>query len=244
MTDPTPTPTRLGRRSMLTPTLATLIAAALRASTSIALACQHAGISIRTYHAWITRGRNDLLALAEHTGIDPDDLDLTTIPNLDTDWPYVHFLHVTTKARTDYQLENLALIQQAARGYETTTTKTVERLERDPASGQMVAVSRTTETTTRPERQWTASAWLLERRFPDEYARTIRSEVTGRDGGPVQVESAAEMLAARLDQLRVRSEAIDVPSRPIPPETGPDALDGDLGADPGQLAPPVDPGVS
>ena len=34
---------------------------------------------------------------------------------------------------------------------------------------------------------WRAAAFILERRFPDDYGK--RSEVTGKDGGPVKVEA-------------------------------------------------------
>lgn len=40
---------------------------------------------------------------------------------------------------------------------------------------------------------WTAAAWLLERRFPDEYGRN-RIEITGsKDAEPIQVESAVKI---------------------------------------------------
>ena len=35
---------------------------------------------------------------------------------------------------------------------------------------------------------WTASAWTLERMFPDRYSLKTRTEITGKDGGPVQQE--------------------------------------------------------
>lgn len=35
---------------------------------------------------------------------------------------------------------------------------------------------------------WTASAWTLERMFPDKYSLKTRTEITGKDGGPVQQE--------------------------------------------------------
>ena len=36
-------------------------------------------------------------------------------------------------------------------------------------------------------RNWQAAAWFLERRFPEDFSRreSRRSEVSGRDGGPV-----------------------------------------------------------
>lgn len=38
------------------------------------------------------------------------------------------------------------------------------------------------------EEDWRAAAWILERRHPENYARMERREITGRDGGPVQME--------------------------------------------------------
>lgn len=53
-----------------------------------------------------------------------------------------------------------------------------------------------------PQR-WQAAAWLLERRFPDEYGRQV-VEVSGRDGGPLQVEHhhTADELIAQVRALR------------------------------------------
>jgi hypothetical protein len=37
--------------------------------------------------------------------------------------------------------------------------------------------------------QWQAAAWILERRHPESYGRRDRVEVTGKKGGPVQVDA-------------------------------------------------------
>ena len=37
---------------------------------------------------------------------------------------------------------------------------------------------------------WRAAAFMLERRFPDDYGR--RTEVTGKDGGPVKVDTKTQ----------------------------------------------------
>lgn len=60
------------------------------------------------------------------------------------------------------------------------------------------------------QHQWQAAAWLLERRNPDEYARTERSkvELTGKDGGAVEViERASRDLTSRLASLTARIRA-------------------------------------
>ena len=56
---------------------------------------------------------------------------------------------------------------------------------------------------------WRAAAFLLERRFPDDYGK--RSEVTGKDGGPVKVEAKTQHVSQPSpevweDILRTRAE--------------------------------------
>lgn len=47
--------------------------------------------------------------------------------------------------------------------------------------------------------QWQAAAWKLERRYPHAYGRNVtQMEVTGKDGGPVEVADARSVLAAKL----------------------------------------------
>lgn len=214
--------TRMGRPSLLTPMVLQMLTVSLRASANVKLACQHARVGEATYHGWCRRGRADLVELADSLGVAADEVDLGSVENLEGDWPYVHFLHETTKARNDFQLANLAVITAAAQGNNPRTTeREIIKYE------QGVEVERKVETVTVSERQWSAAAWLLERRFPDDYARTVRSEVSGPDGGPVQVEgsSASEALMAKLAEMAERAESAPTPS--LPP-SGPG--DGDLGA--------------
>ena len=47
--------------------------------------------------------------------------------------------------------------------------------------------------------EWQAAAWKLERRYPHAYGRNVtQMEVTGKDGGPVEIADARSLLAAKL----------------------------------------------
>jgi len=64
--------------------------------------------------------------------------------------------------------------------------------------------------------QWTAAMTLLERRFPNEYSRRT-VEVTGRDGGPIEVRHSVEDLIAQVKALRPETTAIEANgSKPVP----------------------------
>lgn len=52
------------------------------------------------------------------------------------------------------------------------------------------------------EGEWQAAAWKLERRYPRQYGRNVtQMELTGKDGGPIAVTEARDLLAARLTAL-------------------------------------------
>ncbi len=46
-------------------------------------------------------------------------------------------------------------------------------------------------------KNWTASAWLLERRFPERWSLRNRLQVTGADGEPVQIKIVYEAPEAK-----------------------------------------------
>ena len=53
---------------------------------------------------------------------------------------------------------------------------------------------------------WQAAAWWLERRHPDDFARTEKQVLTGKDGGPIAIR--AGMLAPEADLSRLTAEAL------------------------------------
>lgn len=48
------------------------------------------------------------------------------------------------------------------------------------------------------ETEWTAAAWRLERKFPSRYGRRQAVEVSGPEGGPIQINDARTRILAIL----------------------------------------------
>lgn len=71
--------------------------------------------------------------------------------------------------------------------------------EKAEAGFKQAALARIVAAAQQP-RHWTAAAWLLERRHPDEFG-VRRVEVTGPNGGPIQVDVRASELLDRLRAL-------------------------------------------
>lgn len=54
------------------------------------------------------------------------------------------------------------------------------------------------------EGEWQAAAWKLERRYPHAYGKNVtQMEVTGKDGGPIEL-SVRDILAEKLGMLSSR----------------------------------------
>ena len=91
--------------------------------------------------------------------------------------------------------------------------RAVERGEADAHARNLGLIQKAAQDGT-----WQAAAWFLERRYPELYGRTVRTEVSGPQGGPVKLEStglAEGVSTERLIELARRFN-----------ETG-DAGDGD-----------------
>lgn len=113
---------------------------------------------------------------------------------------------------------DVALTAKLAAG----VTKTIETVKVD-------AQGNTLERTTRVESAIPDGAmvrWRLERRKPHQWGRLQRIEVTGLDGGPVQVESDTDVrtrltgilddLAERLAAAPDRADVLDITEVPMP----------------------------
>ena len=51
--------------------------------------------------------------------------------------------------------------------------------------------------------QWTASAWMLERKHPERWGRRERREITGADGAPIEIASNVDIHAVvgRIEEM-------------------------------------------
>jgi hypothetical protein len=66
------------------------------------------------------------------------------------------------------------------------------------------------------KKDWRASAWWLERRYPARWGRKRRAEISGPTGDPIQHEvGAKEALMARTDGISKRRTAAEVDQRAI-----------------------------
>lgn len=193
------------------------VVAAVHTGMAIERAAAIVQVGRRTVYDWLARGR-DADHAARLAGHRPDD-NVDAPPGIDDDdVAYWRFWHDVEVARAQAVQEALLTIRQAARGWETVeTTETRKRVPVPTADGQTVFVDEVTTVTKRgTARHWQAAAWWLERTLPDEFGRRTRHEVTGAEGGPVEVAA----FDARLQAERVLAEALDriAPEPPGLPE--------------------------
>ncbi|TMR03389.1 hypothetical protein ETD83_10800 [Actinomadura soli] len=95
--------------------------------------------------------------------------------------PFREFCEAVTRAHAHGQHANVSRIDRAAEGGYVVRRRT--RRYRDPASGQVVEER---EDDLAPP-DWRAAAWLLERRHHEGLARPSHLQVSGPDGGPVEM---------------------------------------------------------
>lgn len=152
---------------------------ALKGLNYIDTAAAFAGIPKSTLYWWMQR--------AHESERDPD----TGAAKNPKEQGYVEFLDDVEKALAEAEVRALGLIDRAAAG------GPISWEVRDPDG----TLRETIRNVYAP--QWQAAAWRLERRLPEKYSRTDRYEVSGRDGKPVEVDSASSglRLLGKLAQL-------------------------------------------
>jgi sirohydrochlorin ferrochelatase len=91
-------------------------------------------------------------------------------------------------------------------GVESPYTRFLDMVETAEAVWAQRLIERI-ETASMDTSQWRAAAWMLEKKFPDEYARlpVSKMELSGRDGGPIEtvtmMQDARRRLMDGLDNL-------------------------------------------
>lgn len=157
----------------LTPDLIELVAEGYRSGMPLEQVAGSVGVHRVTLSRWIKAGTDEIARRDEAPDSEPPD-----DARLDA---FVTLAAAIKAADARFVQENLLLIRRAATSgavkKRTTTTK------RD--GSQVVE-----ETLAEP--QWTAAAWLLERRHTAEFGKQTRVELSGPEGGPIQVDESAE----------------------------------------------------
>jgi hypothetical protein len=185
---------------------------AVAAGNYIEAAAASAGISKQSVYEWQRIGAR--VKRREHAAHDKGE---TPDKRTDHEHRCVAFSDAVDRAQADAEItDNLRLYRLAEGG--ATITKTVEK--RDPAGNLLERTTTTEETLPNPA----VIMWRLERRFPDRWGRR-RLEVTGADGGPIEVTSPLDMLRGELDRIREQHATLDpmlagVASEAQPPVNG------------------------
>jgi transposase len=136
--------------SVLTPIIQKKVVDALIEGMPIRFIAAYAGIDRQTFFNWLDRGASAAKVIREGGEV-PDE-----------EMPYVAFSQAVEVAISEHVAYNLARIKLAAKGI--VGQKTLE----DGSTVPFVLV--------RPE--WQAAAWILERKYPDEFGRKDRVAAT------------------------------------------------------------------
>lgn len=171
-----------GSHCRLNPAMQEKICQFLRAGNYFNVACLCSGVSPNVGKEWLARGRGT----TKKSGRSQTEL-------------YIAFAEAVEKAEAEAEAAAIMRIQKAARGGSEIKTEVIKKPD-----------GTETTRTTLQEPQWTADAWFLERKFHMDWARRDRAEVTGKDGGAIQLEhGVTPALSEYLVSLRAWRGATD-----------------------------------
>lgn len=197
---------KMGQPTKCTPAVCASVCDALKMGAYVETAVAHAGVPKSVHYRWMKRAANEELRREKHSelldkeAIEDDArarkiqqklLDRRVIrerEHLDAcicEQVYVDYRDAIQKAMAVGEMGALGVVAKTAAG-----GAVVSRTVTMDAKGN----PRTVEKLSRPE--WTAAAWMLERRHPRKYGKLIRQEVTGQEGGPVAMTWADAMKEA------------------------------------------------
>lgn len=183
-----------GRPRLLSEEVEARLVAASRTGVAVELAAEMAGVSRRSFLAWMARGRDEVEARED--GADPSP----------SEEEYAALYEKVRTARATAAARAMANIRRVADG--GIVTKVTTRKLRDPATGQIV--EETVEDRTAPD--WRADAWYLERQHREHYGKdaVIAVEITGL-GGPAAHEDQPVDLSALAERLDKSLFAVEYP---------------------------------
>lgn len=164
---------------------------ALRNGAYFEQACSSAGIHKDTAYGWRKLAAN----LRAQNGGQPPTRGTTA-----NEKRYLAFSVAVEEAEAAWEVDAIDLLGQLQRGG-LTQVKTVVKRGPPPADGQAGPVLESVTTTERLAPNAHVLLWRLERRFPKRYGRRV--EVTGEDGGPIELtlEERADTLATSLESF-------------------------------------------
>lgn len=178
------TPRTVGRPSLLTADLERDLVEKVRAGVPLETAAATCGIARSTLFMWLTKGRDEVEARIDGAEANR---------NFDH---YVALYEKLTKSRAEAGARNVLMIQKAAAGGQIVEKRTITHTD-----GTIEEVEK------RAAPDWRAAAWFLERTQRGQFGKdAVQVELTGADGGPVQIsshdaESIASQVTANLAKL-------------------------------------------
>lgn len=180
-----------GNLGKLTPDRRMVLIDGKRVGLSNAMCAARAGISESILYKWIQDARGH-----RETGRKPLPWDRDAKNWKDRTSPReskeLELLEAMERAEGDRLAEALLHIREAAKGGAVT-----ERVTTTTTGPDGAAQTTTREKVAQPD--WKAAAWLAERTRRQDYGVT-RTEVTGADGGPVQVSTWADVVRRAAEE--------------------------------------------